>query len=121
MRRPGRAPPLISLDHLAQRGAHLELGHAFALDVAGDGAHDRAGRLVGALGAEPGRAPADDPGHVGDGLDVVDQGRRRAGLPGRVGHLDVGRQPAAARRRRRRSPTTSVSPRRQGGAIRGNG
>ena len=74
----------------AQRRAHEELGHPAVLHPPGDGADDGARRPVGALGAEPRAAPGDDAGDVGQGLDVVDQGRRRDLAVG-AGQVDVTR------------------------------
>ena len=53
------------------------------------------GDSLGAERAEPVGAVGDDPGHVGDRLDVVDQRRRGLGLPG---HQHRGGEPALARR-----------------------
>src|SRR3712207_6982385 len=52
-----------------------ELEVARVVDVAGDAVQLGPGRLLGAHGAEPVDALADDPGDGGDRLDVVDRGR----------------------------------------------
>src|SRR5919112_3081510 len=62
-------------DHLAGGHAQGELEVAGVDDVAGDAEQLGAGRLLRAHGAEPVDAVADDPGHGGHRLDVVDRGR----------------------------------------------
>src|SRR5918994_1197543 len=60
-------------------------------DVAGDAEQLRAGRLLRAHGTEPVDALADDPGHGGHRLDVVDGGRGPVqALDGREGRAQLG-------------------------------
>ena len=86
----GRAGPADGLDDLAQRGAHLELGHAGPPPAAAHGADDGAGGLGRADLAEPGRPLGQDAGDVGEGLGVVDQRRGGRGLPAGRGHDGAG-------------------------------
>src|SRR5581483_10596936 len=69
-------------DDLPQRRAHPNFPDTVAPGVAGHRADDGAGRGRRADGAVPGRAPGDDAGDVGHGLQVVDQ--RRSDGPGFV-------------------------------------
>jgi hypothetical protein len=59
-----------------------------------DGAHDGAGRCRCAIHAEPRLAIGDDSRHVGQGLDVVDQGGGCDQLRTRACHFHAGREPA---------------------------
>ena len=65
------------VDELAQRRAERELVVPGPLDVPGDRVDDGAGRGLGAELRVPGAALLDDDRDGGQGLDVVDQRRRR--------------------------------------------
>src|SRR5215217_4776823 len=78
-------------DDLAGGHAEGELEVPRVDDVAGDAEQLGAGRLLRAHGAEPVDALADDPGHGGDRLDVVDRGRGPVqALDGREGGAQLG-------------------------------
>src|SRR5215207_5969467 len=78
-------------DHLAGGHAQGELEVAGVDDVAGDAEQLGPGRLLRAHGAEPVDALADDPGHGGHRLDVVDGGRGPVqALDGREGGAQLG-------------------------------
>ncbi len=66
----------VPLEQLAQRNAHLLLDHARLLDVARDLEQLGAGVVGLAQHREPCGAPAQDIAGHGDGLDIVDGGRR---------------------------------------------
>jgi hypothetical protein len=87
---PSPLPAADEVDGVAHAGPERDLADAGPDDVAGDGAHDGAGRVVGTVLAEPAGPVGDDGGHVGQGLDVVDQGRGSNGLGPGSGHLDMG-------------------------------
>ena len=76
------------VDQSAGRDAELDLVVAGPLHVAGDRDDLGAGRLLGAEALEPVGARGDDVRHVGERLDVVDQGRPVVeALDGREGRL----------------------------------
>ena len=62
------------VDNLTQGDAHRDLNQTHVVDLAGQGEHLGALRLLGADAGEPLGALGDDDGHVGEGLDVVDVG-----------------------------------------------
>src|SRR5918994_2118943 len=87
-------------DHLAGGHAQGELEVAGVDDVAGDAEQLGAGRLLRAHGAEPVDALADDPGHGGHRLDVVDGGRGPVeALDGRERGAQLGLAALALQRR----------------------
>src|SRR5215212_5660873 len=109
-RGPARGPGLEGLAVAQSAGrAHDDLagGHAQGVlvvaradDVAGDAEQLGPGRLLGAHGAEPVDALADDPGHGGDRLDVVDGGWRPVqALDGRERRAQLGLAALALQRR----------------------
>ena len=75
-------------DDLAQGGAHRHFDQAGIDDFARQGEDRGAGAVGRADAGEPVRAVVDDVAHVGQRLDVVDQGRlavQTAARPGRAG------------------------------------
>ena len=70
----------ITVDQLAQGNAHLLLDIARRIDVAGEAEQLGAGIVGPAERGEPGGATAQNVGHHGDCLDIVD-GSRRAVQP----------------------------------------
>ena len=98
--RPDDPAPQQAASDLVDGGTHGgpqgDLSHRRAGDVARHRTDDGAGRMRRAVHAEPVGPLLDDGGDVRQGLDVADQGRRRAGLVPRAGHLDVRCQAAAA-------------------------
>ena len=63
------------VDDVAQRDAHVDFDEADVVDLAGEGEDLGARALLGAGGAEPVGAEADDAGDAGQGLDVVEHRR----------------------------------------------
>ena len=63
------------VNDLGERDAHRHFDQAAVADFAHDRKHLRAFALLGAQRRERRRAVGDDPGHVGEGLDVVDHRR----------------------------------------------
>ena len=83
--RPGGDAAADGVDDGAQRRAQLDLADVGRDDVADDGGHDGAGRLGRCPSSGTTRPPGEDVRHVGQRLDVVDEGRVRAAAlgPGR--------------------------------------
>ena len=81
------------VDDLPQRRAHGDLAHTSALGRSRHRADDRSGGCRRADLAEPGCSVGEDPGDVGQRLDVVGQRWRR--IAGGAGHLDIGRRAVA--------------------------
>ena len=84
--RPAGSPlPTASMTSRSGR-AQFDLADVGCDDVTDHRAHDGPGRLGGAHGAEPLGAASEDVGHVGEGLDVVDERRVRVVSPGSDRH-----------------------------------
>ncbi len=105
-------------DDLAQGGAHGHLDQAGIHDLACQGEDGRARAALRADAGEPVRPVIDDVAHVGQRLDVVDQGRLavkaalgrdRAGGGGACRRGLRGRRSGPSPRRRRRRPSPRKS------------
>ena len=92
-------------DDLAQRDAHGHFDQAGVVDLAGQGEDFGALALLGADAGEPVRAVADDRGDIGEGLDVVDEGRAAPEAVTRPGTADAAAGCRACPRSRRSAPS----------------
>ena len=99
------------VDHLPQRRAHRDLGHAVALGRTPDGAHDRSRRLLG-----PSSRNHSAPRAMMDGTLA-----RVSTLFTSVGAAGRHAIPSAAIAASAESRRVSSTPRRYGGTMRGNG